>query len=84
MCIPLFPPSLHPSRYHEYVGSQSGDMRSMVQGVFTVPALFAEKAVELIVAHFSEKVERRIVVPTADPESGDWTVFDESQCVTSA
>ena len=65
-------------RYHEYVGSSSGHIRSMIQGVFTVPMLLAEKAVELIVSHFSEGDDERIVVPTAECNSDDWDIFDES------
>jgi hypothetical protein len=50
----------------------------MIQGVFTVPMLLAEKAVELIVSHFSEGDDERIVVPTAECNSDDWDIFDES------
>ena len=85
LCIPLFLHLLVPrflTRYHEYVGSSSGDMRSMIQGVFTVPALFAEKAVGLIVNHFSGGKKEHIVVPTAESDGGTWDIFDESQCST--
>ena len=65
--------------YHEYVGSGTGDMRSMIQGVFTVPAYFAEKAVDLIIAHYSEGDAARIVTPTPEPKDRTWDVFDENK-----
>ena len=50
--LTIFTSGVNERGFHEYVGSGTGDMRSMMQGVFTVPRNMASRGATAIVDHY--------------------------------
>jgi hypothetical protein len=77
--LTIFTSGVNERGFHEYVGSGTGDMRSMMQGVFTVPRGMASLGATAIVDHYLNN--GAVAVPPSIEVQSDlsWSVEGDTE-----